>query len=80
MRWTTGADASQSPGVVRKPGAWQTLSVEEEEESGRHKHHVQRQGGTWRRVSRSAPDNYAVIDAYGQHGWVEGPELADYCR
>ncbi|KAK3881675.1 hypothetical protein Pcinc_013895 [Petrolisthes cinctipes] len=27
----------------------------------------------------SAPDKYAVIGPYGRHGWVEGPELEDYC-
>lgn len=48
---------------------------------GRHGHLLQQEGDTWRRVSRSAPkDNYALIDAYGRHGWVEGPELEDYCR
>lgn len=54
------------------------------EVKGRHRHRLQREGDIWRRVKReitgsSAPQNYAVIDAYGQHGWVEGPELEDYC-
>lgn len=71
-------DSKQSPGVTRKPGMRQTLSVDKEAR-GRHKHHLQGQADSWRRISRSAPDDYAVIDAYGQHGWVEGPELEDYC-
>ncbi|XP_042875220.1 uncharacterized protein LOC122255318 [Penaeus japonicus] len=46
---------------------------------GRHQHLLQKEGSSWRRVSREAPGDFAVIDAYGEHGWVEGPELADYC-
>lgn len=40
---------------------------------------VDRQEGEGRgRMGRSV-DNYRIIDAYGRHGWVEGPELEDYC-
>ncbi|XP_066967674.1 uncharacterized protein [Macrobrachium rosenbergii] len=46
---------------------------------GRHQHRLRKDGSSWRRVKRSRPDNYAIIDTYGQHGWVEGPELEDYC-
>ncbi|KAG0712600.1 hypothetical protein GWK47_018131 [Chionoecetes opilio] len=37
------------------------------------------EGGTRGRGRRNAPEEFAVIDAYGTHGWVEGPELEDYC-
>ncbi|XP_063587291.1 uncharacterized protein LOC134764637 [Penaeus indicus] len=47
---------------------------------GRHQHLLQKEGSSWRRVSREAPGDFAVIDAYGEHGWVEGPELEDYCQ
>lgn len=47
---------------------------------GRHQHLLQKEGSSWRRLSREAPGDFAVIDAYGEHGWVEGPELEDYCK
>ncbi|XP_063858648.1 uncharacterized protein LOC135099903 isoform X2 [Scylla paramamosain] len=47
---------------------------------GRHQHKLPLVGETKGRGKRSAPGNYAVTsDAYGTHGWVEGPELEDYC-
>ncbi|XP_045609534.1 uncharacterized protein [Procambarus clarkii] len=72
---SVGSDA----GVLRRYGRRQTLSVAEVAKD-RHKDQLlKEEDGSWSRVGRSAPDNYAVIDAYGQHGWVEGPELEDYC-
>nr|XP_053653926.1 uncharacterized protein LOC128703324 [Cherax quadricarinatus] len=74
----TEISEGRTTGPQQTPGGHQTLSVAKERR-GRHTHRLLKQDSSWRRASRSAPDNYAVIDAYGQHGWVEGPELADYC-
>ncbi|KAG7176778.1 hypothetical protein Hamer_G023480 [Homarus americanus] len=83
MKTNQGVEQSQDvnpkPGVEHKPGTLQMMSVGEDVK-GRHNHRLLTDDGNWTRVSPSPPDNYAVIDAYGQHGWVEGPELEDYCR
>lgn len=47
--------------------------------SGDHQHQRTLEEDTRVRARRNAPEDFARIDEYGTHGWVEGPELEDYC-
>lgn len=50
-----------------------------EDTRGRHQHRLPRNETKGSRARREAPDEFVSVDAYGRQGWVEGPELEDYC-
>lgn len=69
-------DANTTASRLRKD----TRRQREGEMRGRHQHTLPLEEETKGRGKRSAPGNYGVTsDAYGTRGWVEGPELEDYC-